>query len=426
MDERAFRHYSAYAAAVFVAGMGIFVWALSRGPLPLHVGVLLLVIAVMVAENAAIVLPKGFVTSLAYPLSLAANILFGPAIAGLVALCSAINVDDIRERINPVVVAFNVGQVVLAHTASGLLYVSVGGRVLWSESMVTPFAPSEFPAMLLPLIAVGLSASALNAALVGIGIAIKYSVRIRSVWREHLRAFFPIQLSLSVVAVSIAQVMAVQVAGLVLFVFPLLVSRQVYQRYVALRRFYVDTVRSLVAALEAKDRYTAGHSERVAQYSVAIAKAMGLPDETVERIDLAAQLHDLGKVGISGEVLSKPGRLTSEEFEAIRAHPEVGANLVARVPGLTHIVPIVRHHHERYDGGGYCAGLAGDEIPLEARIMAVADAFDAMTSSRAYRAPMTLEAAVTEVRECAGSQFDPDVVEHMLRSSIVDGEVGTE
>ena len=427
MNERALRHLTLLSGVVCVFGLAALVTSWVVSPVPAHLGVFLLAVAAVLAENAAIVLPRGFVTSLAYPLSLAANIMFGPTAAGVVALCSSINLDDIRERINPIVAVFNVGQVLIAHVASGWIYVAVGGRTLWVDGQGTvPLMAHEFPEMLLPILALGVSASALNAMLVGIGIMLKYAVSLRFVWHHHLRAFLPMQLSLTVVAVSIAQVMAVQLAGLVLFAFPLVVSRQVYQRYVALRQSYIDTVRSLVAALEAKDRYTAGHSERVAAYSVAIAQAMGLSADAVERIDLAAQLHDLGKVGIPNEVLSKPGRLTSDEFDAIRAHPDVGADIVAGVPGLAHIVPIVRYHHERYDGNGYCAGLAGEEIPLEARIMTVADAFDAMTSSRAYRAAMSQEAAIDEVRECAGSQFDSEVVEYFLRSSACEAEGSTQ
>ncbi len=415
MNERAFRLYVIYSGGVLLLGLIALSTSWFLAPLPMHVAVPLLALAAIAAENAAIVLPRGLVTSLAYPLSLAANIMFGPTAAGVVALCSSVNFDDLRQRISPSVLAFNVGQVLVAHVVSGWLFLLAGGRTLWGDGpSLVPLMPDKISALIVPLALLGLSASAINASLVCVGIALKYAMSLRAVWNKHLRALFPIQLSLSVAAVSIAQVMAVQLAGLVLFVFPLLVSRQVYQRYLALRQSYVDTVRSLVAALEAKDRYTAGHSERVATYAVDIARSMQLPDEVVERIDLAAQVHDLGKVGIPDEVLSKPGRLTAAEFDLIRNHPEDGAEIVARVPGLAHIVPIVRHHHERFDGAGYSRGLAGDDIPIEARIMAVADSFDAMTSSRAYRPAMEFEAAIAEMKSCAGTQFDAEVVEHFV------------
>ncbi|MBS3957672.1 MAG: HD-GYP domain-containing protein [Clostridiales bacterium] len=417
MSERALRLFRRYSIAVAALGVACFAVSLFLMPLPWHSSLLLLAAAAVLAENAALVLSRGLVASLAFPLSVAANVMLGPSAAGLVALCSAANLDDVRQRTSPLVVAFNTGQVVLAHVGSGWLYLVVGGRPLWSEPHgAQPFASGDFPEVILPLFALGVFASVANAFLVVLGYTIRSGSSLSSVWDRHMGALFPMQLSLTVVGVSIAQVMAVHVAGLALFLFPLLVSRQVYERYAALKRSYLDTVRSLVAALEAKDPYTAGHSERVAQYSSAIAKSLGLSDKRAEQLELAAQLHDLGKVGIPNEILSKPGRLTTAEFDLVRQHPVVGADLVDNVHGFADLVPAIRYHHERYDGQGYCAGLSGLEIPLEARILAVADSFDAMTSSRAYRAAMSIEEALAELTRCAGSQYDPLVVEHFLTS----------
>jgi putative nucleotidyltransferase with HDIG domain len=198
--------------------------------------------------------------------------------------------------------------------------------------------------------------------------------------------------------------------GFILFLLPLVVARQTYQQSVKLREAYADTISSLVAALEAKDVYTKGHSVRVAEYAVAIAEEMGFSSDRVRQIEQAALLHDLGKVGVSRRVLAKEDKLTEGEYEEIKRHPDIGAHIVADVPYLAALVPMIEHHHERFDGHGYGGGEAGDAIPIESRILAVADSYDAMTSARPYRGAMSHEAALAELRNNAGTQFDPIAV----------------
>jgi HD-GYP domain-containing protein (c-di-GMP phosphodiesterase class II) len=213
---------------------------------------------------------------------------------------------------------------------------------------------------------------------------------------------------------TIAQVVAVVgLLGLALFVAPLLVARETYHRYVRLRVAYSDTVRSLVGAIEAKDPYTKGHSVRVSEYAVQIAKRLALDDQMLTRIERAALLHDLGKVGVSRALLAKEGTLTQAEWAEIRRHPDIGAGIMETVPYLKDIVPIVQYHHERIDGGGYCEGLSGDDIPFAARILAVADSYDAMTSIRPYRRALARAEALDELHAGAGTQFDSTVVAAM-------------
>ncbi len=177
-----------------------------------------------------------------------------------------------------------------------------------------------------------------------------------------------------------------------------------------LRESYLDTIRTLAAAIDAKDSYTHGHSERVCSYAVAIALEMGLSSEEIERIENAALLHDLGKISIADAILTKPARLTEEEFAEIKTHPARGVRILEPVDTLQNILHFVLHHHERYDGRGYPSGLQGDAIPLGARILCVADSFDAMTSGRPYQKARPLEEALKELRSCARQQFDPEVV----------------
>ncbi len=181
--------------------------------------------------------------------------------------------------------------------------------------------------------------------------------------------------------------------------------------YEEMRSLFIATVASLANAIDAKSPWTKGHSERVMHFSAAIAKEMGLEEERVERVRLAGLLHDIGKIGIIEALLEKPSTLDEDEFPPMRLHPGKGVAILSPIAQLREILPGILHHHERYDGSGYPAGLKGKEIPLEARIITVADAFDAMVSERPYKKGYSLESALAELRRNAGSQFDPEVVD---------------
>jgi len=167
---------------------------------------------------------------------------------------------------------------------------------------------------------------------------------------------------------------------------------------------------SLVSLIDLRDRYTGGHSQRVARYVRAIALQMGLPDELTDTAIFAASLHDIGKIGVPDHVLLKAGRLDDDEFNWIRKHPEWGWIALRNVNGFEQAALLVLHHHERLDGAGYPSGLRGTEIPLGSRIIAVADSYDALTTNRPYRTARTREEALAELQRCVGTQFDPEVV----------------
>jgi putative nucleotidyltransferase with HDIG domain len=174
---------------------------------------------------------------------------------------------------------------------------------------------------------------------------------------------------------------------------------------------WVGTLRALALALDARDHYTAGHSERVSLLSVAIGREMGLPEDEIDVLRLGALLHDIGKVGISDAVLGKTGPLTTEEYDSVKLHPTLGVSILKAVPFLAPHLEIIQFHHEHSDGTGYPRGLRGHQVPLLARIVHVADAFDAMTTARAYRPARPLDDAMREIWRQSGLQFDTGVVQ---------------
>jgi hypothetical protein len=207
----------------------------------------------------------------------------------------------------------------------------------------------------------------------------------------------------------------------VLVIIPLMVSRWAVAQFAAQQRAYEATVSALCQAVETKDFYTRGHSERVSRGSVMIAREIGMRAERVEAIRYAGMLHDVGKLGVPTSVLQKSGSLTDDEYAAIQLHPMRGLDIVREIGFLDEALAGIMHHHERIDGRGYPMGLAGDEIPEFARVLAVADAFDAMTSTRSYRGARPVPEAVGELRKWAGTQFDPAFVDAFVTAIERDG-----
>jgi putative nucleotidyltransferase with HDIG domain len=176
------------------------------------------------------------------------------------------------------------------------------------------------------------------------------------------------------------------------------------------RELFINSIRALAEAIDAKDPYTRGHSERVATYSAAIAKEMGLPAADIERTRLSALLHDVGKIGVDDRIIRKPTALSEEEFEVMKTHPIKGAAIMSAIPQLADVIPGMKYHHEKWGGGGYPDGLKGDQIPLQARIVTVADTFDAMTTTRPYQKAMEIDFVMSRIQSLVGSRFEPNVV----------------
>jgi len=188
------------------------------------------------------------------------------------------------------------------------------------------------------------------------------------------------------------------------------------------QELFLETIKTLAAAIDAKDPYTRGHSERVSSYSMAITRHLGMSQEEVFRVHIASILHDVGKLGIRESILNKPGGLSDDEFEVMRQHPAIGAQIMSPIRMLKDIIPGIRNHHETWDGSGYPDHLKGEEIPMVARIIGIADTFDAMTTTRPYQQAMTLDYVLAKMRSMAGSRFDPVVLDAFV-AAVKEGDI---
>ena len=192
------------------------------------------------------------------------------------------------------------------------------------------------------------------------------------------------------------------------------INEKLSDTYKQLEQAYMESIQTLRYTVEAKDTYTRGHSDRVSEYSVLIGETLGLPEEDIKKLKIGGLFHDIGKIGVPDSILQKDGKLSDDEYSEIKNHPSIGAHILSTASIFQDILPIVKHHHERYDGKGYPSQLAGENIPYLARITAVADTFDAMTSKRSYRDSLPLDYVISEFERCKGTQFDPKIADVFL------------
>ena len=192
------------------------------------------------------------------------------------------------------------------------------------------------------------------------------------------------------------------------------INAELKDTYDKLEKAYMESIETLRFTVEAKDPYTRGHSDRVSEYSVLIGKALNLPEEDINILKIGGLFHDIGKIGVPDSILLKEAKLTDDEYSEIKNHPSIGAHILSNATIFKNVIPIVKHHHERFDGNGYPNRLKGEDIPMLARITAIADSFDAMTSKRTYRDSLPLDIVKSEIERCKGSQFDPNIADVFL------------
>lgn len=192
------------------------------------------------------------------------------------------------------------------------------------------------------------------------------------------------------------------------------INDELKNTYDLLEKSYLESIETLRYTVEAKDTYTRGHSDRVSEYAVLIGKKVGLPEDELKTLQIGGLFHDIGKIGVPDTILQKEAKLTDDEYSEIKNHPSIGAHILSTATIFKEIIPIVKHHHERYDGHGYPSQLKGEDIPYLARITAIADTFDAMTSKRSYRDALPMETVVSEFEKCKGTQFDSKLADTFL------------
>ncbi len=345
--------------------------------------------------------------------TLAAAVLVGPVGAGLVGACTAFS---LRRGPSPAQRAFNTGMMALSAYLAGRVFVALYG------SVGAPSA-SSFPKIIGPF-----AVAALTHVLVNHGLLLGVLWLVRNAegaahasFAEVTRLLFT-DLSYGAFGLLIAALWSVvgPFAPLLVLI-PLFVARWAVAQFAEQQRAYEATVGALCQAVETKDFYTRGHSDRVSRGSVMIAREIGMRGDRVEAIRYAGMLHDVGKLGVPTKVLQKTGKLTEEEYAAIQLHPMRGLDIVREIGFLDEALAGIMHHHERIDGRGYPMGLAGDEIPEFARVLAVADAFDSMTSTRSYRGARPADEAIAELRKWSGTQFDPAFVDAFVAAIKRDG-----
>ncbi|MDI6913229.1 MAG: HD-GYP domain-containing protein [Desulfitobacteriaceae bacterium] len=366
---------------------------------------------VILSESLPVSLPKGGYVSVSYSFFLAALISFPAGVVLSVVAAGGLFVFGKEAGEQPVYKrVFNASQFVLS-LATAKLVLILGEQTAFRLTLLSTIF----------YVVAALAYVMVNVTIVAVALGILQGKSPWKIWMGNMRWSVPNFLAL--IPLGILMALIYKNFGpfwLVLLLIPLLLSRHSFQLYVDMRQNYLETIKALVQALEAKDSYTSGHSERVADLAVAMAEELGMVEDKQEFVKYAGILHDVGKIGVDEGILNKKVPLLDSEWAAIREHPVIGENIIKKINFLFDISTVVRHHHERYDGLGYPDGLIGGEIPLEARIIAIADTYDAMTSDRSYRKGKTPREAVQELRRVAGTQLDPELVNVFLK--ILEGQ----
>jgi HD superfamily phosphohydrolase YqeK len=395
-----------YVCGVVTAAAAVLILSSHQG-LRLRTWLVLAALFLMLDSAPARLTVEHARVSMSYAAGLASVVLLGPAGAALVGATAMATGQPLRSPIKRI---FNGAQFALCGYAAGTVYTACGGmrhqpaQPHWAEHVIMPFVGALITYV------------AANLTLASGALLLSHQATLRALLRESGQLALGI-LGYGLIGLLIAGLWPALGPGvLVLVGLPLVIARWAFAQTRAQRQAHEATLAALCQAVETKDYYTRGHSERVSRGSVMIAQEIGMRPERVEAIRYAGMLHDVGKIGVPTKVLQKDGKPTEEESAALQLHPMRGLEIVREIGFLDEALAGIMHHHEKVNGRGYPMGLAGEEIPEFARVISVADAFDAMTSARSYSAARPIEEAVEELLKCSGSQFDPVMVEAFLRA----------
>ena len=357
------------------------------------------------AEFIPVDLPVSGAVSIGFPIDFVLILVYGPALAMLITALGALIGEIIERKVSWYKIIFNASQFALSAGIAGIVYQELGGVI----------GTTNLTGYIVPALICALTYYFINSSLFVMVIHLAEGISLWSIWKTKLKGIITTYIALAPMGFIMAMVyVTIGIWGIILFFFPLILARRSFELYTKMRKVYLDTIRALAAAIDAKDPYTKGHSERVAETSVALAQELNLSDKDIENIEYTALLHDIGKIGIADNILGKDSSLTDKEFDKIKEHPVMGAKIIEPVDFLKNSYEAIYHHHERYNGAGYPDGLKEKDIPLSARIIAVADAYDAMGSDRPYRKKLSKDKILKELKDQAGKQFDPEIVKALI------------
>ena len=356
-------------------------------------------------------MPRGTQQAVSFAPILAATFLGGPAVGGWVAAIGTTELRELRGRVPWYGTLANHAAAVAPAIGAGIAYeavLAVGGR---SPESISIF----IAAMIGGAVYYGLN-EIITSAFVALRTGRSFPIVVVDGWRSSAVN----NLALVPLAWLMALVFELTWWATLLFAVPLYITRIGYQRFIEMRLMFTQTITALAEAVDKRDPFTARHSQNVKSIAVEIGRAMRLSDADLEALEWGGLLHDVGKIGVPDAVLLKAERLNKDERMVMNSHPVLGAEIISPVERLAPELPIIRHHHEWFNGSGYPDRLIGDEIPMLARILHVADAFEAMTAARPYRmTPLTAEQALSELRKFAGIQFDPVIVDAFVKTHYV-------
>jgi putative nucleotidyltransferase with HDIG domain len=397
------------AAASLLLAAALYFWPIrpAIGGLP---GIAFWCLVTFVASALPVRLPKGLHVTVAFAPATAAMLLGGPAAAGLVAILGTFDLRELRGRVPWYGILNDHACFAIAATTSGML--------LEALLFVLGEPPDSTRSSLMSFASFLVGASlyfAVNNLLSITVVHLRTGTPLRVVWAEDISGIFVSLIALAPVGWLMTQTFQLPNGigwwATSLFVIPLFSTRLAYARYVETRELFEQTIEALSKAVDARDVYTRNHSSRVSFIAEAMSRVMRLPENEIERIKWAGLLHDIGKIGIRDHILLKEGPLDKHERILMNQHPTIGAEIVAPATQLAREAPLIKAHHEWFNGSGYPDGVEALDIPRGARILTIADAYEAMTSSRPYRKiPLTHEQAVDQLEKFTGIQFDPEIV----------------
>jgi len=403
----------AYVAAIITIGLIFFLYTLNSVEQVDYSGVVLFAILSVIAESLLIITPGERGLSVGFAVGLSSILIFGAPeaawIASIGTILRVIKKEGKRYHILNFPLyktLFNGSNTILSAGLAGLCYEALGG---------TP-GVIDINTIFMPIIASILTCILVNATIMSILMHLITGETFFNTWYKNIIwvvkdyfAMAPLAIIMAIAYINYG------ILGVLLFFGPLLYARYAFKMYIEMRKMFMDTVKSLSQAIEAKDAYTNGHSLRVGEYACALGRKLGFTEKRLDNLRIAAMLHDVGKIGVEESILNKPGRLTEEEYDKIKQHPEIGVRIIKDIGAMKAVSQIIMSHHERQDVTGYPEGLKGDQIVLEAKILSLADVFDALTSERPYRHAMTVDEALKIIEEGKGSQFEPKLADMFIK-----------